>query len=141
MSASITVGIIGTLLALAEIWKPKVGLEIEQALDKTIDGVLGYREAMVAVVKESSRDFEYLLSEVKKGPQPITPEQLKANLIASFERYRNHVLSYISLITYYLFLKPLKVFIRTLNFIGRGKAVGGIGIALNFVGLYLSWLA
>lgn len=141
MSASITVGIIGTLLALAEIWKPSVGLEIERTLDKTIDGVLGYRQAMVAVVKESSQVFEYLLDEVKKGPQPITAEQFKANLLASFERYKNHALSYTSLASYYLLLKPLKVLIRTLNVIGRGKAVGGIGITLNFVGLYLSWLA
>lgn len=139
IDASTTVGIIGTILAFIEIWKPKICLTIESEIGSILYTVGSYKSAMLTVQKQATVNSRYVWSEVLKGPQLITPEQFEANQVAALERCKVYGLAYLSLITYCLFLKPLKLLVSGLNFIGRGKAVGGIGIILNIVGLYIGW--
>jgi len=141
MEISTIIGIIGTFLAFIEIWKPRMCVAIELKVDSLIDMANEYEEAKDEALKQASINAKYIFGEVLKGPQLKTYEELKADQYAALERYKSYALGYMALITHYIFLKPAKLIVSALNFIGKGKAVGGIGIILNLIGLYLGWIA
>lgn len=62
---------------------------------------------------------------------------MKSDILKNLYIIRVHFLGYLAIVTYFLILKPVKILLTVLNAVGRGRAVGGIGIALNIIGLML----
>lgn len=139
--ASTLVGIIGTLLAFIEIWRPNISVRIEWHIDSTIEIVESYREARNSLIKQSGGRIVDVWSEVIKGPRPKTPDEFMADLVANKEGFKVHGLAYVAIIAYFGLLRPAKSIVQALNHIGKGRAVGGVGIVLNIVGLCLGLVA
>lgn len=137
IEASTIVGITGTVLAFIEIWKPKICLAIEGKLDQLIEIANEYSKTREEVTKEAKRNGAYAWEQALKGPQLKPFKELKAEQYMAIDRYRSYKLAYAALISDLSILKPIKLFVSFLNFIGKGKAVGGTGIILNIVGLCL----
>lgn len=139
--ASTFVGLVGTFLAFVEIWRPNVSVRIELYIDSIIEMAASYREARNSLIKQSGRRIADVWGDVLKGPRPKTPDEFMADLVANKEGFKVHGLAYVAVIAYFGFLSPAKSIVQALNHIGRGRAVGGVGIVLNIVGLCLGLVA
>ncbi|MDG9922407.1 MULTISPECIES: hypothetical protein [unclassified Pseudomonas] len=139
--ASTFVGLVGTFLAFVEIWWPNVSVRIELYIDSVIEVAESYREARSFLIEQSGDRAIKVWDEVIKGPRLKTSDEFMADLVASKEGFKIHGLAYVAIIAYFGILIPAKSIVQALNRIGRGRAVGGVGIVLNIVGLCLGLVA
>lgn len=131
------IGIIGTILAFIEIWKPKISIVIENYIGMTMENFKNYRKDMGALVNECAEEARYFNSELMKGFQPKSPQENYAAFLELISNVKKASLTYTALFIYFFILSPVKKLINNLNHLGKGRVVGGIGIALNVVGLCL----
>jgi hypothetical protein len=75
--------------------------------------------------------------EVQKGPQFITPEEFKANTVTSLMNIRTYLWFYCVTTVNFLILRPLYFALVALNKLGRGRAVGGLGVLIAVLGTFL----
>ncbi|MDT0499526.1 MULTISPECIES: hypothetical protein [unclassified Halomonas] len=137
IETSALVGLVGVLLAFLEIWKPGVALAIEQGIDRVIMYTTEYRSATIAILQRVVSNTKPILKDIEKGPQPTTSDQFMANQVAASERWKDIGIGYLAVGSYLILLKPAKLLMSFLNWLGKGKAVGGIGLVLSLVGLIL----
>lgn len=137
IETSTLVGLVGVLLAFFEIWKPGLALAIEQGIDRIIRYTAEYRSAMIEILQRVFSNTKPIWKQVAKGPQPTTSDQFMTNQVVASERWKDIGIGYLAVGSYFFLLKPAKLMMSFLNWLGKGKAVGGIGLVLSFVGLAL----
>lgn len=135
------VGMLGTLLAFIEIWKPNASGAFERYIDSIIEVAWAYRKAKNSILAQSGSRIEEVWEVLIKGPEIKSLNELKSDLLGSINGLKLHGLAYAAIFAYYGLLAPAKTVAQTLNHIGKGKAVGGIGIILNLIGLGLGLIA
>lgn len=131
------ISIFGVILAVIEIWRPRLSVLLESLIDNKIEKIELIKNEFVKEFRVLSGVANSTLKEVAKGPQWITPEELKAITITSIENIKTYICFYAATIILATALIPLKNIFILLNKIGKGRAVGGIGIVLGLIGVLI----
>lgn len=127
----------GFVLAVVEIWRPRLSIKLEKIIDAQMHDVDVYRRQYLRRFRLLSKVAETTWREVGKGPQLMTPKQLKETALTSYDNMRDYLWFYLATGVYFIVLTPVKVGLVLLNRIGRGRAVGGIGLLLGLLGFAL----
>lgn len=137
MSASMFFGVIGIILAAIEIWRPRLSGALEMAICKQIEDVDAiqtlYRKERKVILKLAQSSFR----KAQEGPQLVTAEEFKANTLTSVIVIRTYLWFYCVTAVNFLVLKPLYSALVMLNKLGRGRAVGGLGLVIAVLSTFL----
>jgi hypothetical protein len=140
-SVSFLVGFLGLILAIVEIWKPKLSVLLENFIKKKIENVVSFQDLYFKQLKLLAKDADSVFDEVAKGIQPLTFEELKANASLSLYQIKSYLQFYAITLINFLILKPVKELLVFLNRLGNGRAVGGLGLLLTTIGFALGFYA
>lgn len=130
MSASMFFGVIGIILAVIEIWRPRLSTVLEVAIGKQAGECEAIKTLYLKELTTISKLARGAFREVQKGPQFITPEEFKANTVTSLMNIRTYLWFYWVTAVNFLILRPLYFALVALNKLGRGRAVGGLGVVI-----------
>ncbi|WP_426119211.1 hypothetical protein [Pseudomonas sp. DSP3-2-2] len=130
MSASMFFGVIGIILAIIEIWRPRLSTVLEVAIGKQVGECEAIQTLYLKELTTISKLARGAFREVQKGPQFITPEEFKANSVTSLMNIRTYLWFYWVTAVNFLILRPLYFALIALNKLGRGRAVGGLGVVI-----------
>lgn len=134
---NLILGITGLLLAVIEIWHPRLTVKLEKYIDKQVSEIHQFQAVYLKEFRSLAKTADGTIKEVLKGPQLITPEELKANTYSSIVNIKAAIWFYIKTFINFLILKPTRSLLILLNKIGRGRAVGGLGIILAILSIFL----
>jgi hypothetical protein len=137
MSESMFFGVIGIILAVIDIWRPRLSTALEIAICKQIEEVEAIQSLYFKELKTISKLAHGAFREVKKGPQFFTPEEFKANTVTSLMNIRTYLWFYCVTAVNFLILRPLHSALVGLNKLGRGRAVGGLGLVIAVLSTFL----
>lgn len=133
-SISFIVGFLGLILAIVEIWKPKLSVLLENFIKTKIENIASFQYLYLKQLKLLAKDADSVFGEVAKGIQPVTVEELKANASLSLYQIKSYLQFYAVTLINFLILKPVKELLVFLNKLGNGRAVGGLGLLLTIIG-------
>jgi len=137
MSASMFFGVFGIILTAVEIWRPRLSEVLEIYICKKVEEIEAIRPLYFKELEAISKIAVGALLEVEKGPQFVPLEEFKANVLNSLVNIRSCLLFYGITAIYFLILRPLHFFLKALNKLGRGRAVGGLGLVIAVLGTFL----
>lgn len=137
MSASMFFGVIGIILAVIEIWRPRLSTALEVAICKQVEECQAIQALYFKELKTISMLARGAFREVQKGPQFITTDEFKANTVASLMNIRTYLWFYCVTAVNFLILRPLSFTLVSLNKLGRGRAVGGLGVVIAVLSTFL----
>jgi len=137
MQLDLLMSYIGFAIGAIGIWKPELSTRLEQKIDDGLIVCDDYQRAAIAVVAQAKENAEIVFSKVAKGPELKTIDEMKADQIASLERIKSYGFGWMGIIGYYTLL-PIKIVIHTLNVLGRGRAIAGLGFLVGIIGIIAS---
>jgi hypothetical protein len=130
-------GWLGVMLAIVEVWHPKLSVMLEYYLDKQISEVNAFQKLFLNEYKVLSKVANSSIEEALKGPQLMTLEELKGSTYTSIANIKSYLWFYFVTLVNVMILKPIRLLLVFLNKIGRGRAVGGLGIILAILSTIL----
>jgi len=130
-------GVIGIVLAIIEIWRPRLSTVLEVAICKQVEECQVIQALYLKELKIIARLARSTFREVQKGPDFITPDEFKANILTSLMNIRTYVWFYCVTAVNFLILRPLYFALVALNKLGRGRAVGGLGVVIAVLSTFL----
>ncbi|NWD63838.1 hypothetical protein [Pseudomonas sp. IPO3774] len=137
MSASMFFGVLGIILAAVEIWRPRLSAALEVTIIVQIEEVKAIQTQYFKDLETISKLALGAFKEVENGPQFVTPEEFKANTVTSLLNIRSYLWFYCVTAVNFLILRPLHTALITLNRLGRGRAVGGLGLVIAVLSTFL----
>ncbi|PTU04218.1 hypothetical protein DBR45_02975 [Pseudomonas sp. HMWF031] len=137
MSASMFFGVAGIILGAVEIWWPRLSVALEATICKKIKEVKDFQALYFKEYATLSKVALSAFKEVEKGPQLVTSEEFKANTLTSLMNIRSYLWFYcVTAVNFFIF-RPLHSALVALNKVGRGRAVGGLGLVIAVLGTFL----
>ncbi|MGQ4605227.1 hypothetical protein [Aeromonas veronii] len=130
VETSSVLGWLGVVLAIVEVWHPRLSVMLEDYLDKQISEVNAFQKLFLNEYDVLSKMANSSIKEALKGPQLMTLEELKGSTYTSIENIKSYLRFYFVTLVNVMILKPIRLLLVFLNRIGRGRAVGGLGIIL-----------
>lgn len=137
VETSSVLGWLGVVLAIVEVWHPRLSVMLEDYLDKQISEVNAFQKLFLNEYDVLSKMANSSIKEALKGPQLMTLEELKGSTYTSIENIKSYLMFYFVTLVNVMFLKPIRLLLVFLNRIGRGRAVGGLGIILAILSTIL----
>ncbi|MFQ1801035.1 hypothetical protein ACK36F_01240 [Aeromonas veronii] len=137
VETSSVLGWLGVLLAIVEVWHPRLSVMLEDYLDKQISEVNAFQKLFLNEYDVLSKMANSSIKEALKGPQLMTLEELKGSTYTSIENIKSYLRFYFVTLVNVMILKPTRLLLVFLNRIGRGRAVGGLGIILAILSTIL----
>ena len=131
------IGLFGIALAIIEIWWPKLSVALERYIGRQISEIRDFQHFYIKEYRTISRMADGSIKEAFKGPKPVTYEQFKENTFTSVTNIRSYLWFYWISTVNFLILKPSRLLLVFLNKLGRGRAVGGLGVALAILSTFL----
>lgn len=127
--------ILGLILCIVEIWEPRLSVLLEQAIALKISEYNDFQKLYLSRFRELGSVAKNTFKEVAKGPKFYqTPEESKAQALQSIENTKENLKFYLATIVNFGLMRPFKLLLVVLNKLGRGRAVGGLGLVLAFLG-------
>lgn len=131
-------GVLGLILCVIEIWKPKLSVRIEETIKREIASYKDFQRHYINKFRQLARIANSTFKEVAKGPQfDQSIDESKAQMLTSVENTKENLKFYLATLINYLVMLPLKTVLVLLNKIGRGRAIGGVGLVLAVLGVVL----
>lgn len=137
INLSMVLCVLGLALTVVEVWRPRLSVILEDGIDNNITMIKQYQIDYLSEFRVLSRISHTTLKEVFKGPKIITFKELKANIFTSFENIKALLWFYLATAFNMVLLRPVAIILGLLNFIGKGRAVGGVGIVLATLSVFL----
>ncbi|HDO1330874.1 MULTISPECIES: hypothetical protein [Aeromonas] len=137
VETSSVLGWLGVVLAIVEVWHPRLSVMLEDYLDKQISEVNAFQKLFLNEYDVLSKMANSSIKEALKGPQLMTLEELKGSTYTSIENIKSYLRFYFVTLVNVMILKPIRLLLVFLNRIGRGRAVGGLGIILAILSTIL----
>ena len=134
---NIVLGIPGLVLTIIEVWIPKSSVALEKYIDSHILEIEQFHNLYLKEFRALAKVADSTVKEALKGPHFVTPEEFKANTVASIINIKSYLQFYVVTAFNFIILKPLSFLLAFLNIIGKGRAVGGIGIVLAVSSTFL----
>ena len=138
---NLLLGLCGTLLACIEIWRPNISKALESWLRTIKQNLMLFGVDLKTTIIKVGNNTEASFKEVMKGPRPMEFEELSASIDESNSNMLLALTTYLAIAVYIFIILPAYFCIKLLNYIGRGRAIGGVGIAINATGFLLQFYA
>jgi len=137
LEVSKILGVLGIALAIIEVWKPKLSVTLEKYIDSQVSEIKQFHDVYSKEFRTLAKIADSSVKEAFKGPQLVTAEEFKANTTASITNIKWYLWFYLATAINFMLLKPLKSLLVFLNSVGKGRAVGGLGIILAILSAFL----
>ncbi|UAK70388.1 MULTISPECIES: hypothetical protein [Aeromonas] len=134
---SSVLGWLGIMLAIVEVWRPKLSVMLENYIGKQVSEVNDFQTLFLNEYKVLSEVANSSIKEALKGPQLMTMEELKGSTYTSIANIKSYLWFYFVTLVNVMVLKPIRLLLVFLNRIGRGRAVGGLGIIMAILSTIL----
>ncbi|CAD7491110.1 hypothetical protein ACXRSW_01915 [Aeromonas dhakensis] len=134
---SSVLGWLGIMLAIVEVWRPKLSVMLEDYIGKQVSEVNDFQTLFLNEYKVLSEVANSSIKEALKGPQLMTMEELKRSTYTSIANIKSYLWFYFVTLVNVMVLKPIRLLLVFLNRIGRGRAVGGLGIIMAILSTIL----
>lgn len=134
---SFILGAIGVLLAIVEIWKPRLSVRLESYIDYKIDDIEKFQKIYIKEFRSLAKVADKSMKKVLAGPKLVTPEEFKTNTLESVMNIKSYLWFYFATFVNFFIFKPIKFMLIFLNWVGKGRAVGGIGVLIGILSLCL----
>lgn len=137
IEVNLVLGVLGIMLAVVEVWRPRLSVKLEEYIDKQISEIKQFQTLYIKEFRTLAKIADGSVKEALKGPQLVTSEEFKANTYTSITNIKSYLWFYFVTIVNFIVLKPARSLLVFLNKIGRGRAVGGLGIVLGILSTFL----
>jgi hypothetical protein len=137
MNINFFLGCAGITLTIVEIWQPGLSVKLEKYIANQISGIEEFQKEYIKEFRALAKIADTSIKEVVKGPQLVTSEEFKINSRQSFEKIKSCLWFYLATAVNFIILKPINLILISLNTIGKGRSVGGIGILLAIGSTFL----
>ncbi|MGN4981992.1 hypothetical protein ACTFBY_11365 [Aeromonas dhakensis] len=134
---SSVLGWLGIMLAIVEVWRPKLSVMLENYIGKQVSEVNDFQTLFLNEYRVLSKVANSSIKEALKGPQLMTMEELKGSTYTSITNIKSYLWFYFVTLVNVMVLKPIRLLLVFLNRIGRGRAVGGLGIIMAILSTIL----